>query len=114
MAVHTESIAFDKSKSLSVMNTGTLLVTGQYVLTDYYFKNRSAGERFLKFYDIAATPTSSDVPYRVISLSPGEAGHIQTAIHHGLGFGVRATTGIADNDNGAPTANDVIFSYSGN
>ncbi len=114
MAVHTESIAFDKSDNLNVLNVGTLLVSGQFVLKDYYFKNRSAGERFLKFYDIAATPTSSDIPYRVISLSPGESGHIQTAIHHQLGFGIRATTGLADNDNGAPSANDVIFSYSGN
>lgn len=73
--------------------------------------NRSASERFLKIYNKATAPTQADTPIFTISLPPGPATGLpswMTGVAFSAGISVRATTGLADNDTGAPTANDVV------
>ena len=79
--------------------------------------NVNAALRYLKLYDKATAPASTDVPVHVIPLGVSATGPgcpvlppEGLAFVNGIGF--RLTTGIADNDNTAVTANDVVVSYS--
>ena len=75
--------------------------------------NRADAERFLKLYDAAAADVvvGTTEPYITIPLEPN-GGEVWTP-QHGLSFPsgitVAATTGIADNDTGAPGANEVVI-----
>lgn len=83
--------------------------TGQ--LYGYYFYNAAATVRYLKFYNKATAPTvGSDTPVLTLPLPPGAAGHVEftDGIAFSTGIGAGATTGVADNDTGAPSANDVV------
>lgn len=76
------------------------------------WQNRSAAERFLKFYNATAASVTvgTTAPVLTLSLPAGQGETV--AIPHGLAFDtaitVAATTGIADSDTGAPDANDVL------
>jgi hypothetical protein len=73
--------------------------------------------RYVKLYDKATAPTSADTPARRYLLPGGTNGGgltisfpVGLAFANGIGF--RITTGVADNDTGAVTANDVIVNLS--
>jgi hypothetical protein len=74
--------------------------------------NLNAAVRFLKLYDKASAPTSSDTPKFTIPLSAnGEPVELPGAVcgfAFAAGISIRATTGAADSDTGAPTANETI------
>lgn len=82
-------------------------------LYGYYFFNAAASTRYLKFYDntAAGTTVGTTTPKLTFPLPAGAAGHIEftNGIPFGTGITVAATTGLADNDTGAPSANDVII-----
>lgn len=92
-------------------------VTGQIVkatpgqVYGYYVANLSASWRYLKWYDKATAPTQADTPVFTYPLPPNSAGHRgnPAGIVFAAGISVRATTALADNDVGAPTANDVVM-----
>lgn len=74
--------------------------------------NINASVRYLKLYDKASAPTSSDTPALRLPLTGGATG-IPIVIPNlnadfTLGLGLRITTGIADNDTGAPTASQTL------
>lgn len=79
----------------------------------YFFYNAAASVRYLKFYNDTAANVivGTTVPVLTIPLPPTTAGHV--SIPQGLAFSAAitaaATTGLADNDTGAPSANDVIL-----
>ncbi|MGH9062190.1 MAG: hypothetical protein ACRDZY_22175, partial [Acidimicrobiales bacterium] len=79
-------------------------------LYDCDLSNTSASTIFVKFYDKATAPTSTDVPKRTIQI-PANATVIR-AFPNGLkfstGFGWSATGGVADNDSTAIAANCVV------
>ena len=64
--------------------------------------------RYVKLYDKATAPTSTDTPVLTIQLSPQATEHIAAHMTLSNGLGIRATTGSADSDTGAPAAGDVI------
>ena len=71
--------------------------------------------RYLKIYDKATAPTSADTPILTL-LIPGNStgsGFIVPGVLPGMaitnGIGFRLTTGLADNDTGAVTANDCVI-----
>lgn len=78
----------------------------------YYFYNANAALRYLKLYNATVTGTTvgTTTPLATFPLPPTSAGHI--AFPEGIRFSTAitaaATTGLADNDTGAPSANDVI------
>lgn len=66
--------------------------------------------RYLKVYDVAYPPTISDTPVKTIPLKAQAQTDLATlvGVQFVNGLGLRATTGIADSDTGAPSANDVV------
>ena len=99
-------------KNLDVDETGVLVSAGFHVIESVYFYNAAATVRYGKLYDKATAPTvGTDVPVHTYPIPPG-LGVVVTVPNGGLGFslgiGIGATTGLADNNTGAPAANDVI------
>lgn len=81
-----------------------------------WFSNTATATRFLKFYNATAANVTVGTTTPVLTLAlPGNASDDISgvfSIPQGIAFGtaitVAATTGVADNDTGAPAANDVI------
>lgn len=73
--------------------------------------NASTAIRYLKLYDKATAPTSSDTPIDTIALPSG--GGVVIPIGAGTpfttGLGVRGTVGVTDADTTAPSANDIVI-----
>jgi len=98
------NIDVDESEDAVKASAGTLL--------GYYFANMHASAwRYLRFYNatVANVTVGTTVPKLTLPLPPASAGHIW--LGEGVAFDtaitVAATTGIADNDTGAPGANEV-------
>jgi hypothetical protein len=78
----------------------------------YLYNAASSGKRYIKFYnDTAANVTvGTTAPVLTLPLDAGQGAVL--SFEHGLTFSaaitVAATTGVADNDTGAPGANEVI------
>lgn len=74
-----------------------------------YLYNRNASERYLKVYNKASAPTSSDTPMATIVIPPTNGAVIDhsMAMALSLGLGCRVTGGISDGDDTAVLANDV-------
>lgn len=79
-------------------------------LYGYDLFNLSSSARYVKFYDLAAAPTSSNTPVRRLLVPAG--GGVVRLLGLGLvfanGIGFRITTGYADGDTGTITAGDVL------
>lgn len=92
--------------------TGAVVKASPGRLYGYYIANASAALRYVKVYDKATAPTGSDTPVLTLPIPiggalsvmlPGDRDEVFSA-----GISIRASTGIADNDTGAPSSNDVI------
>jgi len=102
-------------RSLSVGVTGAIIKAAKGQIFDLHISNAAATPRYVKLYDKATAPIASDTPLRtyaipattVVSLAVTPAG-----IEFLTGISIRGTTGIADNDTGAPTANDIVVNIS--
>ena len=75
--------------------------------------NVNAALRYLKIYNKAA-PTSSDTPAMTIVLPTGTLPPLSfpAGVDFSTAIGIRVTTGLADNDTGAPTVNETILNIS--
>lgn len=81
-----------------------------------WFSNTATSTRFLKFYNATAASVTVGTTTPVLTLAlPGNSSDDISgvfSIAQGIGFStaitVAATTGVADSDTGAPSANDVI------
>jgi hypothetical protein len=77
----------------------------------WYVANTATSWRCMKLYNKATAPTvGTDTPFMTIPLPPSSATNIAfpQGIAMGTGIGIGVTTGVADGDTGAPSANDVI------
>lgn len=76
----------------------------------YSLFNTTASARYVKLYNKASGATSADTPVRRIYLPP--TGGVDRSEPNGIAFGtgicIRITTGAADSDTGACSANDVL------
>lgn len=79
--------------------------------------NMSSGVRYLKFYNATAASvvvgtTPPDLTFPIPTQGDTNGAGFNLAIPNGIAFGtaitIAATTGVADNDSGAPGANEVI------
>lgn len=99
-------------RNLDVGATGAIVGSaGKKVLQGYYiFNNHADTVRFLKLYDTAAAPTQASTPVLTLPIPPqgGANLNLEGGVYFANGIGLRATTGVADNDTGAPSSNDVI------
>lgn len=79
----------------------------------YYFYNAAASIRYLKFYNLTAANTTvgTSTPVLTIPVPATTAGHVTFPYAVGFSTAISAavTTGLADNDTGAPGANDFII-----
>lgn len=81
-----------------------------------WFTNTNASTRWLKFYNATAANVTVGTTTPVITIAlPGNSSDDISGLFnstHGMSFDtaitVAATTGVADSDTGAPSANDVI------
>lgn len=92
--------------------TADLIQTNRTMLHGWYIYNAAASARFVKFYDKATAATAgTDTPSIVLAIPATSAANVfcEAGLHEfKLGLSVSATTGVANNDTGAPSANDVI------
>lgn len=105
----------DPAFCLSTFTTADLQPIAQNVKTTkgvvvgWYIYNNSTATRYVKFYN-KASATQADTPVMRLPIPGGAAANVSYT--DGLGFttaiSVRGTTGVADSDTGAPTANDVV------
>ena len=78
----------------------------------WYIYNAAASARYLKFYNAttANTTVGTTTPVLTIPVAAGAAANVEFA--NGIAFGTAitaaVTTGLADNDTGAPGANEFI------
>jgi len=98
-------------RSLSLVATGVNIKASAGQVYGWYLYNNATTVRFVKLYNTASAPTAgSGTPTHTIPIPPGAAANVSfpQGIAFGTGIGIIATTGVADADTGAPSANDVI------
>lgn len=84
-------------------------------LYGWYIYNASAGVRYLKFYNATAANTTvgTTTPVLTIPVAAGAAANVEFS--NGIAFSTAicaaVTTALADNDTGAPGANDFIANF---
>ena len=97
-------------RNLDVQITGSIIKAFAGGILDLTMSNANAAIRYVKLYDKATAPTSSDTPIRTYLLPPSST--VVVPVTDGIdfvnGISIRASTGVADSNNTAPTANDVI------
>jgi hypothetical protein len=90
--------------------TGDVVKASPGRLYGWHVSNAAAASAYVKIYDKATAPTEADTP--VLTIAVPATGVAFMDLGPGVGFAsgisIRATTGAADNDTGAPAANDVI------
>ncbi len=76
----------------------------------WFLFNNASAVRYVKLYNKASTPTSSDSPKMTIPLPAGGGANVNftSGITFSNGIGIRATTGAGDGNTGTPAANEVI------
>jgi len=99
-------------RNINLLATGQLIKGGYGRLTGWHFVNQAAAARYVKLYDKATAPTvGTDTPKMTVALAATSQRDFpidDDGVEFLLGIGIGATTGIADADTGAPTANDVV------
>ena len=97
-------------RNLDVQVTGSVVKASGGGIFELSVSNANAAPRFLKIYDKATAPTASDTPIRTYYLPPLSLTPINLTdgVSFVNGISIRASTLVADNDNTAPTANDVV------
>jgi hypothetical protein len=97
-------------RTLDLQPTGQVVKSSAGEVGGWHLANNSASIRYVKVYNKAAAPTSADTPQLTIPLPANSAANVlaPAGIDFTAGIGLRGTTGIADNDTGAPTANDIV------
>lgn len=98
-------------RNLDTGVTGQVIKAGSAKLCGYFVSNlNDSSKRYIKFYNKATAPTNSDTPVITIPLQPKVSANVSFSDNIVLdtGLSVRATGALADNDNTAPTANDVV------
>ena len=97
-------------RNLNVQTTGAIIKAAAGGIFDLAMSNANAAIRYVKLYNMATAPTSSDTPIRTYMLPPSSTivVPVTDGIDFSAGISIRASTGVADNDNTAPSANDVL------
>lgn len=77
----------------------------------YFISNNAATARFVKIYNKATAPTQADTPILTLQIPASSAANVShpNGVAFSTGISYRASTGVADNDTGATTTNDVIL-----
>lgn len=99
-------------RNLDLDETGILIDIGSvqvYGVT--LFNGHATALRYVKLYNKATAPTSSDTPTVTIPIKAQETIEVlanSVGVKFVDGLGMRATTGLSDSDTGAPGTNEVV------
>lgn len=81
-------------------------------LYGYFLYNLATAKRYIKFYDgtAAVIVVGTDTPVMTIPLEADQGANVNfgEGVQFSSGICIAATTGLADNDTGAPGANEVV------
>lgn len=92
-------------------NNSTSIKASAGVLHGYELANINAAVRYVKFYNTVAAPTvGTDTPVLVVSIPAGTSKNLMlpSGVSFSLGIGIGVVTGIANSDNTAVAANEII------
>jgi hypothetical protein len=97
-------------RSLDCQPAGVNIKSSAGEVAGWFISNQAGAVRYVKLYDKATAPSSSDTPKLTIAIPANSAANViaPAGIDFTAGIGIRGTTGVADNDTTAPTANDII------
>ena len=102
------------AKNIDVDESEDAIKASAGTMWGYFVANLHASSyRYVKLYNatVASVVVGTTTPVLTLPIPPGVSGHVPWP--HGVPFDtaitVAATTGIADNDTGAPGANEVVF-----
>lgn len=99
-------------RNINLLNVGQVVKSRPGSLYGLSVSNTGTAARYLKIYDKATAATSADTPVVTIVVPAGTTitwPENQPLLFFSTGISVRATTGIADNDNVAPGANEIVL-----
>jgi len=98
------------ARNIDADESGDVHFVGRCAISSIYAANLGTGEVFLKVYDKATAPDQTDTPVFTIPIEAAGPTSIQfpAPVRMNSGIGVRATTGVADLDIGAPALNAVV------
>lgn len=103
-------------RNLNGQTTGVNVKASKGALIGWFIINAAASTRYVKLYDKSTAPSASDTPLVTIQINATSYDKFFLADNEGErgiafqnGLGVRASTGLADNDNTAPSSNDVLI-----
>jgi len=102
---------YNIARNLDVDESGDLLITGKKLLFGYYISNQNAAVIYVKFYNKATAPTvGTDTPVVTFAIPAASAANQEFSggIPFSLGMGIGATTGVADDNTGAPGASEIV------
>lgn len=101
----------DIARNLDVDESATADITTPCQLFGIIINNVGAGARYVKLYNMATAATvGTTTPAMTIPIAATSSAHYEwnKGVDFTAGISLGATTGIADNDTGAPGANDVV------
>jgi hypothetical protein len=94
--------------SAAASDNATLIQAGNVQLRRITGYNAAAAGRYLKLYDKATAPASTDTPRKTYYLPATSAFALDLNDYFQFGLGYRLTTGSADNDTAALTSGDIL------
>jgi hypothetical protein len=94
--------------SAAASDNAALVLAGNVTLRRITGYNARSSAVYLKLYDKATAPASTDTPRKTIYLPATSAFALDQNDYFIAGFGYRLTTGSADNDTGALTSGDIL------
>ncbi len=98
-------------RNLSLGITGQIVKASKGQVFDITLTNNASSLRYVKMYDKVTAALSTDIPirtYTILANSNLVLNLTEAGIEFLLGIGLRGTTGLADNDTGAPSTNDIV------
>lgn len=97
-------------RSIDTNHTGQVVKAARGGVFSMYISNTGMAAAYVKLYNKATAPTSSDVPTHTLCLQPAQSitWTPNDGIDFNVGISVRATTEVADNGNTSPGTNEVV------
>lgn len=97
-------------RNIDLQPTASQVGSGSTSLVSVFAFNNSAADAFLKIYNSVSAPDENSTPVWTLALQPNNRQDmaLPCPVLFASGLWLRATTGIADNNTGAPGANTVI------
>jgi hypothetical protein len=111
VAPSSDTEGLTPSKQIDIDETEDEIKATAGKLYGWYLYNDGAAEAYVKFYNATAANVTvgTTTPTMTIPIPAGSASNIEwtNGVTFGTAICVAATTGVADNDTGAPAANQV-------